>query len=1196
MKSILNFFKNRIVISILGLLAFSVLIWFVGPEIKFGEENKAPLESLVARLIAIIVLVVLWGLNNLRIQFQNKKQNEGLVEDLKQNQEQDLKGGATEQSSKELEQINERFTQALATLKQTKFQGLGSNKALYELPWYIIIGPPGSGKTTALINSTLDFPLAKEFGKGALQGVGGTRNCDWWFTNDAVLVDTAGRYTTQDSHRVIDSSAWEGFLDLLKRNRKRRPINGAIIAISLQDLMLQSEEERVMHAKTIRSRIDELMEKLQIRFPIYLMFTKADLVSGFSEFFEDLTINEREQVWGISLPNAGKPSDNPDFEYLDNEYQSLLQRLYDRVLWKVHQERDVNRRGVIQGFPQQMENLKSVVSDFVRQTFGKNRYQFQPYLRGVYLTSGTQDGTPIDRLMTSVASGFGFSREVAHTPQQQGKSFFLGNLFKQVIFPESELVGSNRRYEKFLYWARKIGFTGMAALTAIIIAIWTGSLTQHESFMSEVEQNVAEYNSEEKRLNKRNKDLRVVLPPLNALLKASQVYDKEEHPWLSGMGLYDDNVDSAADRAYSEKLKTLLLPRLVDYLGAYLKQGHRGGDLYNTFRVYLMFNKIDRKDNPLILDWFKTNLDKHLHGEASNRKQIMTHLTNLLALEIKPEKLNDSLVNSTRQLLLRVPVSQRIYSRIRTNPDYAQPIDLLNFYGESVRSTYKMNGAVSRALSIPWMFTIDGYKSIDFSPDSEVMTDVMSDSWVLKGDNKAKVDFVEDDLEEISKQVKDHYLSEYLETWKKAYKVLDIAEFRDLRHATEVLATLTDPVYSPLLSILQVSKENTELTPVLLDDLPGDKLTSKMGAKTKVAGSLLASQAAQASENFGTKVDKQFRNVNSLLRDSSKRPAPIGMVVQNVELLHDFVDGILVAPDPGKNAFDISKARYQNNAVNAITALESFAKKQPEPVKRWLEDLADQTWKVVLLSGRQYLNSEWRTQVYGPYSRGLANGYPLKRSAREELAVLDFSEFFKPSGTVDNFYQEFISPFIDKRSWQNKSVGGRSLGFSQQLLSQLRKAKSIKDVFFKSNKEIPTLSFQLKPANMNKKDARFTLELGNERVTYNHGPKFWKTLTWSGESDNNRVRIIFEDLQGEFHSRTYDGPWAWFRLQDSAKLTKTSAAKVYRVTYSVDQELNSESGRKMNISHNIVYQIKAKSVNNPFSKDLLGGFRCPESI
>ena len=57
----------------------------------------------------------------------------------------------------------------------------------------MFVGPPGAGKTTALLNCGLKFPLADAAVTPVrVKGVGGTRNCDWWFTDDAVLIDTAG--------------------------------------------------------------------------------------------------------------------------------------------------------------------------------------------------------------------------------------------------------------------------------------------------------------------------------------------------------------------------------------------------------------------------------------------------------------------------------------------------------------------------------------------------------------------------------------------------------------------------------------------------------------------------------------------------------------------------------------------------------------------------------------------------------------------------------------------------------------------------------------------------------------------------------------------------------------------------------------------------------------------------------------------
>ena len=544
MQKLKAFFTHPVTISLIGLLAISLLIWFVGPQIKFGSENKAPLASQTVRLICIMVALVLWGLNNLRIQARNKKTNSNLVSDLKQAQEPGPASGLSEQTREEMFQINERFAQALDTLKRYRFKGATGKKALYELPWYIIVGPPGSGKTTALVNSGLEFPLADQFGRGALQGIGGTRNCDWWFTNEAVLIDTAGRYTTQDSHKVVDSSAWEGFLELLRRNRRRRPINGAIVAISLQDLLMQTEDERALHAKTIRTRLDELMEKLQIRFPVYLMFTKADLVSGFTEFFEDFSREEREQVWGISLPDAPHKDSAPDFDFVRSELTNLTQNLYSRVMWRMHQERDSKRRAAIQGFPQQFENVRFIAEQFVRQTFAFNRFKYQPYLRGVYFSSGTQDGTPIDRLMASVAANFGFAREVAQSPHQQGKSFFLGRLFREVIFPEAELVGSNVGYERTIRWLQRGAYVAMLLIMIALGVVWSGSVMRHKSFMQEVDAKVDEYNLANEKVTAWNNDARIILPSLNALFEAAKVYDQQDHPWLTSLGLYDTRVDS----------------------------------------------------------------------------------------------------------------------------------------------------------------------------------------------------------------------------------------------------------------------------------------------------------------------------------------------------------------------------------------------------------------------------------------------------------------------------------------------------------------------------------------------------------------------------------------------------------------------------------------------------------------------------
>ena len=284
--------QNRWIRTFLAVAALSIMIWLFGPLIGFGQAH--PLDSEFMRLLAIAVLVVLWVIINLTHSLRAARKEKDLVEDVAK----PAPDAAATESAAEVEELGKRLKDALHTLKKAK---LGGGKKLYQLPWYMFIGPPGAGKTTALANCGLRFPLAENDGPQALAGVGGTRNCDWWFTDEAVLIDTAGRYTTQDSQKDVDAAAWKGFLKLLKKHRGRQPLNGVLLTISLADLSQLSDAERAAHARAMRKRVVELQEELGVRIPIYVLFTKADLIAGFVEFFDGLTREEREQVWGTTF-------------------------------------------------------------------------------------------------------------------------------------------------------------------------------------------------------------------------------------------------------------------------------------------------------------------------------------------------------------------------------------------------------------------------------------------------------------------------------------------------------------------------------------------------------------------------------------------------------------------------------------------------------------------------------------------------------------------------------------------------------------------------------------------------------------------------------------------------------------------------------------------------------------------------------
>src|SRR5579863_955409 len=336
----------------------------------------------------------------------------------------------------------------------------------------MLIGPPGSGKTTALRNSGLSF-LASE--RDPIRGVGGTRNCDWWLSEDAVLLDTAGRYTTQDSDKAVDQKAWLGFLDLLKNFRARQPINGAIVAIGLPDLMAMAQSEREAHARAIRSRLKELREQFGVRYPVYVTFSKLDLIAGFVEFFDDLDRQAREQVWGMTFPLEADGDKLGAVAGFEVQYDALVARLNERLLQRLSGERDIERRSLAFGFPSQLASLKAPLGEFLNAIFAPSRFEERPLLRGIYFVSATQEGTPVDRLMAAIAQSFAIERQRLPAFSGAGRGYFLTRLFKQVIFEEASLVRSDPKRERFQRWRRRAAYGGVVLAALALLGAWSWS-------------------------------------------------------------------------------------------------------------------------------------------------------------------------------------------------------------------------------------------------------------------------------------------------------------------------------------------------------------------------------------------------------------------------------------------------------------------------------------------------------------------------------------------------------------------------------------------------------------------------------------------------------------------------------------------------------------------------------------------------
>jgi type VI secretion system protein ImpL len=553
--------------------AFSLAVWFAGDTVR-------ALEGPFERFALIVAVGVAWLAAELWRARRTLRENEALLEGLA--------GGIADQDSAEraaheIALLRKRFEEALATLRRARWRCPdGERRTVTELPWYMFIGAPGSGKTTALLNAGLRFPLGDPLAGHTFQGVGGTRNCDWWFTDEAVLLDTAGRYTTQESDRDADAAAWLGFLDLLKRHRPRQPLNGVIVTLSVADLVHWNAEELARYAAHVRERLAELYDRLGTRLPVYLMVTKCDLLAGFNEYFAEFDAEMRAQVWGMTFELTQKSGGDGGLfaERFEAEVGRLEGRLYAMLPARLQEERDLQRRAAVYRFPQQFRVTRPLVASFLEAAFG-NGWSEAPLVRGVYFTSGTQEGSPIDRVLGTLARTFNLERKVQPPSLGSGKSFFLKRLLREVIFGEAGVAGVDMRQDRIRQRARIAAYAVLALLTLGLGTAWTASYFANRGLIAETAARTALAREAVTGLRAlRTGDEARLLAALGRLRDVSDMKDS----WLLRVGLYQgDKLGAQATRAYRGALRETLVP----HFALSLEESLRANPRRETLEAYV---------------------------------------------------------------------------------------------------------------------------------------------------------------------------------------------------------------------------------------------------------------------------------------------------------------------------------------------------------------------------------------------------------------------------------------------------------------------------------------------------------------------------------------------------------------------------------------------------------------------------------
>ncbi|EOZ4791955.1 type VI secretion system membrane subunit TssM [Pseudomonas aeruginosa] len=1170
-KKVGAFLRKTWVWTLLLALLAALLVWFVGPLLAVADYKFW--ESPTSRLLSISLMFLLWGLAMVFVSWRAGVRRKA-VEDSDEGQERLRRDGLIEDEQKEL---RSRFKDALRTLKTSSLYRGRSERWRNELPWYLLIGPQGSGKTSLLDFSGLEFPINR-IDRKLTRDTAGTRYCDWYFADHGVLIDTAGRYLTQADGEV-DGGAWATLLGLLRKRRRARPLNGVMVSIPVETLLSDDEMALDTLARQVRARLQEIQQTLHLDLPVYLVLSKADQLLGFDEFFDQLRREESDQVLGTSF---GKEQNGTDVTVLRQAFEDLLRRLNSQVIMRIHQERDTLRRGRILDFPHQLGQIGERLCLFVELAFTGNRYQRASRLRGFYLTSAPHLAQQLDEDTAGIGANLGIASGLLPT-LRNGRSRFIHHLLSQVIFPEANLAGLDRRERTRIHWGQRALYVGSLALLLLFGLLWAGGFSANHERLERVRELAQQWAQQRQALGERD-DAMAALKTLDSSYAATTVFPpKGEVSLHERAGLYQGNeVNPPLAAAYRRELETQLLPRVARMLEAQIRGNMQNRErLLNSLRAYLMLNLRERRENGWLKDWVATDWSQRYAGNGTVQNGLNTHFARLLEQPFS-YPLNETLVAQARQVLRSESLANVVYrvlrEQARSLPEYRFGQHLGPQAGLFVGTDYV----------IPGFYTQQGYQQYFVVQGASLVNDILRDNWVL-GEGSGISDM---DLRRLMVELEQLYFRDYANFWSEAVGRLGLLPFNDAGEGADQVSGLL-AANSPILQLLLEVRENTRF-PVLAESAEAlaeasDKAAEKGGklgkAAAAAAGKARDALAKNLPDTAKKSLQRRFEPLHRLLDDNNGPAADLTPLLQALNELQLQLAGLARASQPEQAAFDMAKSRMGGQR-DALSNLRNASARLPRPLGGWFSVLAEDAWRLVLGDAYLYLNQRYQSELYGFYSKAINKRYPFNAHSASDVAVSDFREFFKAQGVAERFFETYMRPFVsgDPGSYRLRSVDGYSLPMSKVYLDQMGTAQVIRQSFFAENPAEPQVRFRLEPYTLDPGVSRAEFRFDGQSMEYRHGPIVPMSFKWPSDADGGRTSLVLEKMAGRpVGIERNTGPWSLFRLFDLMQTEYLSGRDVMVLKADL-------GGLRAN------YLLLAQRTPNPFDLAVLRSFRMPVQL
>ncbi|WP_312051504.1 type VI secretion system membrane subunit TssM [Acinetobacter schindleri] len=1148
-------------------------------------------------LVAVYSLIlVVWGIYTLIQHYRHGKKGEELSEAIASTTE-------TEQNKhknkEELQLIQQQMKESIQLIRKSRLGDRKGNTALYELPWYMVIGNPAAGKSSAIYHSGLRFPFEEHHQQMVSSGLSGTRNCDWFFSTEGVLLDTAGRYSVY----AEDHSEWLGFLNILKKNRSKAPVNGLIVIVSIAELVSQSPEKSIKLAKNLRARIQDLTERLEVFAPVYLVFSKMDLIAGFTEFFDCYDAQEFDQVWGATLPYTANSSEQA-LELFEKHYNILYDGLKSVSTTHLSRRHSQPISPSVMTFPLEFKSLKPVLKTFISTLFQENPYQFKPIFRGFYFTSALQDGVIESPMTEQIADDF----HLIHSddsdidlPKQsvsQNHGYFLKGLFSNVILKDKHLVRQHinptKKRQRFM------AFTGAILGVSIVLSLWLWSYRNNQQLIAEVQ---ADLNKVVQIQAQANRSLSHQLDALMIVQEHLQQLDQfdQDRPLKYSFGLYQGKqIREKLETEYLKGIEQLVLQPTQQQIAQYLQrvkaneavlkenyiqvkmnhvaQGRQIAsepsdqnpqDAYNALKTYLMLSNRQYMDSSHLSDqltrfwrtWLEQNRGEIPRGEMLQKaEQILGYAITLSGRNSFPQLNSDAvLVDQTRQILTAITTGisarDRVYNEIKSRAAVRFPaMTVKQILGETNQN------AMLGSYALPGIYTYPAWKGyVQEAIEQAASSTTDSRDWVLNTTQSDDLSF-SGSPEQIRRQLTELYKKEYIAEWRKFLNAIHYAKAGDFNQQIKQMDLLGEPEHSPIRILIQrVAQETSWDNPMVQAELAVPQKGFIAWFKHKVLNRDEAKQVQQANSPLQHGViAREFQMFYQMVRqrDDLQNQSLLDGYMQSMAKIRSQFNDLKSSGDIGPASMALVKQTIheQNSIFNTSQKFvaEKMAAGTTELDQQLLQKLLVapliQSFEGLLVPAQAEINKLWTMQSYQPFSQNLAQKYPFSSQATLQATSNEINQIFGESGSIARFVKEHLDPLVIRRGYTLTSKTWQDLGISLNPAFVANFQTYVAPAHGVATGELtqgqgtaPAVNqsnFQFYPLE-NPQLLAYTFDIDGQRMLFENGIQQWVNFVWPNPGAIPGTRITLVDLEGKTHT-IFDEPGEYGinRLIESAQRTQ----------------------------------------------------------